>query len=269
VVKSPPRCESLEQRAPMTEATMHSLIAAGVMAVGVIVFVSLFFVNAPYGRHVRAGWGPTVPSRLGWMVMESPALLGFAAVYAVGRNAGQPAPSALCALWLVHYTNRAIIFPRRLRDAQKPMPLSVVALAIVFNLINAYLNARAVSQLGAYPKAWLVDPRFVVGVVLFAAGMAVNVSSDNILLALRRPGEAGYRIPQGGLFRWVSMPSYLGELVEWAGWAVATWSLAGLSFLVFTFANLVPRAVANHRWYQGTFGDAYPQGRRAVFPFLW
>jgi hypothetical protein len=56
-------------------------------------------------------------------------------------------------------------------------------------------------------------------------------------------------------------------LIEWAGWAVATWSLAGLAFFLFTFANLVPRAVANHRWYRSTFVD-YPRERRAVIPWL-
>jgi 3-oxo-5-alpha-steroid 4-dehydrogenase 1 len=201
--------------------------------------------------------------------MESPAVLGFAAVYAVGRNAWQPAPLALCALWLIHYTQRAFIYPLRLRSATKPMPLSVAAMAIVFNLVNAYLNARWISQLGAYPTAWLREPRFVAGVVTFAVGMAINIHSDNILFALRRPGEAGYKIPYGGAYRLVSMPNYLGELMEWGGWALATWSLAGLSFFVFTFANLVPRALANHRWYLQTFPDAYPKERRAVIPWIW
>ncbi len=253
----------------MTEATFHAFSAWGVMAVGAIVFVSLFFINAPYGRHLRGGWGPTLSSRLGWMVMESPAALAFAAIYFTGRNAWQPAPLVLCAIWLIHYTHRSFIFPLRLPSAKKPMPLSVAGMAIVFNLINAYVNARWISQLGAYPTAWLTDPRFVVGAMMFAAGMAINIHSDNILFALRRPGEEGYKIPYGGAYRLVSMPNYMGELIEWAGWAVATWSLAGLSFFVFTFANLVPRAVANHRWYQRTFPEAYPKERRAVIPWIW
>jgi hypothetical protein len=48
---------------------------------------------------------------------------------------------------------------------------------------------------------------------------------------------------------------------------VATWSVAGLSFAVFTAANLIPRAVSNHRWYLQTFSD-YPKDRKAVIPFL-
>ena len=61
-------------------------------------------------------------------------------------------------------------------------------------------------------------------------------------------------------------PNYLGEIVEWTGWALATWSLAGLAFAVYTAANLAPRAVANHDWYLSTFDDypRVPEGAPAV-----
>ncbi len=35
------------------------------MGLAAVVFVTLFFVTAPYGRHLRAGWGPQVPLREG------------------------------------------------------------------------------------------------------------------------------------------------------------------------------------------------------------
>jgi protein-S-isoprenylcysteine O-methyltransferase Ste14 len=252
----------------LSELQLHTWLAYAVMATGAIVFISLFFINAPYGRHTRGGWGPTISNRMGWMIMESPAALVFAGVYALGRHRSDPAPLALGALWLMHYVHRAFIFPLRMKSAKKPMPLSVAAMAITFNFVNGYLNARWISQLGNYATSWLHDPRFIVGAVVFFCGMAVNIQSDNILFSLRKPGEQGYKIPLGGAYRLVSMPNYLGELIEWGAWAVATWSLAGLSFFVFTFANLVPRAVANHRWYQETFAD-YPKERRAVIPWLW
>jgi protein-S-isoprenylcysteine O-methyltransferase Ste14 len=250
-----------------SEAAFHTTLAYAVIATGGIVFLSLFFITAPYGRHARGGWGPTLSNRLGWMIMESPAALAFLGVYVVGRHALDTTPLVLCAMWLTHYVHRAFVFPLRMRSAQKPMPISVAGMAIVFNVINAYLNARWISQLGDYSTAWLADPRFVAGALMFAAGMAINIQSDGILFSLRKPGESGYRIPHGGAYRFVSSPNYLGELIEWGGWAVATWSLAGLAFFLFTFANLVPRALAHHRWYRTTFPE-YPKERRAVIPFL-
>jgi len=38
--------------------------------------------------------------------------------------------------------------------------------------------------------------------------------------------------------------------------------------VAFAFANLAPRAVANHRWYLQKF-PGYPARRRALIPFVW
>ncbi|MBL8951632.1 MAG: DUF1295 domain-containing protein, partial [Myxococcaceae bacterium] len=234
----------------MTELELNRLFSWVVIGTGAVVFVALFFIVAPYGRHSRQGWGLMVSNRTGWMVMESPSCLGFAAMFLSGSHALEPAPLALAALWLAHYGHRTFIYPLRMTKRQKHMPAAVSAMAVVFNVINATLNARWLSELGHYPASWLARPQFLVGVALFALGMAVNISSDNVLFRLRKPGDEGYQIPQGGLYRWVSAPNYFGELIEWGGFALAAWSLPALAFFFFTAANLVPRAFSNHRWYR-------------------
>jgi hypothetical protein len=237
------------------------------LGLAAITFLSLFAITAPYGRHARAGWGPSVSSRTGWLLMEAPAALGFLAVFLVGEHRFDPAPLALAALWLTHYLHRAFVFPFRMSSRDKPMALAVIALGDLFNCANAYANARWLSHVADYPAGWLSSPRFLGGAALFFAGLLMNLHSDEILRRLRRPGESGYVIPRGGLFRLVSSPNYLGEIVEWSGFAVAAWTLPALAFAVWTFANLAPRAIANHRWYRGRFPD-YPPERRALLPFL-
>jgi hypothetical protein len=234
------------------------------IALAVVTFVALCFVVAPYGRHGRGGWGPTIPARVGWMVMEAPASLLFLFFYLFGANRAQLVPLVFLVLWQVHYVYRAFVYPSLMRAGGR-MPVSVMAMAIAFNALNTWVNARWISEYGSYPTSWLADPRFIVGVVVFAAGFALNVGSDRILRRLRPPGATGYRIPFGGGYRFVSSPNYLGEIVEWTGWAIATWSLAGFSFALYTFANLAPRAMANHRWYRETFDD-YPPDRKALIP---
>jgi len=251
----------------VTESTFHTDLTYAIIAVSIVVFVSLFFVIAPYGRHTRPGWGVMISTRLGWALMESPSVVIFGAVYFLGRNALSPMPLALATMWLTHYVHRSFIYPFRLKDAKKPMPVAITAMAIIFNHANSYVNARWISELGQYSTGDLTSPHFILGVLGFAAGMGLNIRSDNILFSLRKPGEEGYRIPHGTAYRWVSSPNYLGELIEWASWALASWSMAGLSFFLFTFANLLPRALANHRWYRRTFAD-YPSGRRAILPYL-
>jgi protein-S-isoprenylcysteine O-methyltransferase Ste14 len=81
-----------------------------------------------------------------------------------------------------------------------------------------------------------------------------------------RPGSRP-TFARGFLFEHVSCPNYLGEIVEWTGWALAAWSLAGLSFAFWTIANLAPRALAHHRWYRERFPE-YPPFRRAIVPWV-
>jgi len=200
--------------------------------------------------------------------MELPASVGWAAIYLAGRHALQAAPIALFVIWQTHYVNRTFIFPFRIKAEGKKTPVSIVATAVVFNMLNAYVNARWVSELGSYPTSWLYDARFVIGAALFVTGFAINQHADWVLMNLRKPGETGYKIPYGGLYRYITSPNYFGEILEWTGWAIATWSLAGVAFAVYSFANLAPRAATHHRWYHEKFPD-YPKERRAIIPFVW
>jgi len=236
------------------------------IALAVVTFVALCFIVAPYGRHGRGGWGPTVPARVGWIVMESPASVLFLVFFLLGDHRFDLLPLLFLLLWQVHYVQRAFVYPFLMRSGGR-MPLSVVGMAIAFNLLNAWVNARWISQYGRYAVSWMTDPRFILGVAVFIGGLVLNVNSDRILRRLRGSRSSGYAIPYGGGYRFVSSPNYLGEIIEWTGWAIATWSIAGLAFALYTFANLAPRAMANHRWYHETFDD-YPRSRKALIPYL-
>jgi protein-S-isoprenylcysteine O-methyltransferase Ste14 len=252
---------------PVPESTIHTYATWTELGLGALTFVALFFVTAPYGRHLRKGWGPGLGQRLAWVLMELPAVALWLGIYALGSHALDVAPLALMALWQLHYLNRTFVFPLRIRAQGKTTPVLIVALAIAFNTLNAYLNARQVSEFGSYRAAWLEGPRFVSGALLFLLGFAINQHADCALMKLRRPDETGYKIPVGGLYRWVTCPNYLGEIIEWTGWAIATWSPAGLAFALYSAANLAPRALSHHRWYTENFAD-YPPERRALVPFL-
>ncbi len=241
-------------------------LVLGWMAIGLATFVLLFFISAPYGRFARSGWGPVLPARLGWVLMEMASPLLFGALFLTGAQR-TPAAWAFLALWEAHYLHRAFLYPLTLANP-RPMPASVVGMGAMFNLVNAGTNGYFLFHLAQHPGAWLADPRFVVGAAFFVLGFVVNRWADAILRALRAPGETGYKVPRGGPYRLVSSPNYLGEIVEWCGWALLTWSVSGLAFAVWTVANLAPRARSTHRWYRSEFPD-YPAERRALLPYLW
>jgi len=231
-----------------------------------IVFVVLFFVSAPYGRFSRGGWGPAISSRFAWFVMEAPAslLVAFIMVFEMDLSA---VTLVFLLIWQLHYFHRVFIYPFSLRGT-RTTPVVIILMAVLFNSINAYLiGYHFVFHGDQYELAWLASPTFIIGVILYATGYVITKRSDAILRNLRDPGEDGYKVPHGFLYQYVSCPNYLGEIIQWGGWALLTWSTAGLVFLIWTMANLVPRAIAHHKWYGETFPD-YPEKRRALVPFL-
>ena len=125
-------------------------------------------------------------------------------------------------------------------------------MAIVFT----YLNARWLYTLSdGYRPGWLTDPRFLLGVALFWVGFIINYRADRTLAKLRKPGGTGYQLPRGGLYAFISCPSYFGEIIERAGFALAAWSIPGLSFAIWSAANSAPRAITHHNGYREKFAD--------------
>ncbi len=236
--------------------------------VAVAVFIVLFFIPAPYGKIKSKGWGPSLNSSVAWLVMESVSWSGMVALFLLGNNRSWPV-CAFLLLWLGHYLYRSLLFPFLRSKASSVMPVMVMFSGMGFNVGNAFFNGFWLfHQPGAvYGNEWFLDPRFIIGTVLFLTGFTLNVTSDRILRRLRNGRGAAYKIPYGGLFRLVSCPNYLGEIIEWIGWAVLTWSPAGAAFALWTIANLGPRALSYHAWYRKTFPD-YPAARKALIPFI-
>ncbi|KAH7514581.1 hypothetical protein FEM48_Zijuj11G0104700 [Ziziphus jujuba var. spinosa] len=242
--------------------------------IGPPTFISLRFLQAPYGKHQRPGWGPTMSPPLAWFLMESPTIWLTLFLFPFGLHSSNPKALILISPFLLHYFHRTCLYPLRLhlntkhRKTASGFPVSVALIAFVFNLLNAYLQARWVSHYSNYEGDYWFWWRFLGGLVIFLGGMAVNIWSDRVLVGLKREG-GGYKVPRGGWFELVSCPNYFGEIMEWFGWAVMTWSWVGLGFFLYTCANLVPRACANHNWYLEKFREDYPKARKAVIPFLY
>ncbi|MBN1799444.1 MAG: DUF1295 domain-containing protein [Spirochaetales bacterium] len=250
------------------DETLFFYLLGGWIGFAFIIFIVLFFIPAPYGRYLKNGWGPNLPSRPGWLIMESFSLIGIIVLFLLGKRTSNPVALIFVAMWVFHYGYRAVFFPLTRKTKKKQLPILVMLFAILFNCLNCAFNGYYLFFIGPlFPVQWLADVRFILGFSLFALGFIIHVHADNILNSLRNSKTNGYRIPLGGLFHWISCPNYLGEIIEWTGWAIATWSFAGLSFALWTVANLAPRALTHHKWYKSTFKD-YPHKRKALIPFL-
>ena len=223
-----------------------------------------------YGRYMKDNQKNTVPERIGWLMFEAPQWFSFALFFwlTAAQTNLNAATFVLFGLWQCHYFYRALIYPLRMKSEGKRLPKETIYFGVFFNSANGFVNAYAIGHAEHLMSAdWLNDPRFMIGLAVAVFGWIINFHSDSVLVNLRKPGETGYKIPHGGMFRFISAANYFGEIVLWCGWAIMSWTPAGLVFAFFTIANLAPRAISHHRWYKNTFPE-YPINRKALIPWV-
>lgn len=238
----------------------------------VVVFIALYFVRAGYGMLRDGRWGPQIDNRLGWIAMEAPVFIAMCILCLCSPRRADPMCLILFGLFQLHYLNRAFIYPFLLKG-RSTMPLGIVLMGATFNLLNAVMQGGWIFYAAPenyYTLQWLATPQFIVGTAVFFAGMVINIHSDRIIRRLRKPGDRNHYLPQGGMFRYVTSANYFGEIVEWTGFAILTWSTAGAVFAIWTFANLVPRADAIYKRYGELFGEQLRKERRKrVIPYIY
>lgn len=237
-----------------------------IFSFAILVFILLFSISAPYGKFSRRGWGPAIKSRWAWMIMELPSPV-MMVLFFLTSSRNNLVQYIFIFLWLAHYLHRTFIYPFTRSGGEKPYPEILVAMAFIFNCLNGFVNGNCVFHLKNYSVSWICSWQFITGIILFVTGYVINKTADEKLRNLRLRSRDEYVIPEGWLFSYISSPHYFGEIIEWAGWALMTWSLSGLAFFVFTFANLFPRAISSHQWYKTHF-PVYPGNRKAIIPFI-
>lgn len=256
-------------------ALYDTLLLVG-FVIAALIYLGNRYGTAKYGgRFGESKAGFRLSSKMGWILMELPALIVFPIVFFMGRNAMETVPLFFLALWTFHYMNRAIVNPLLMRTApgsKNSFDPSVMISGWLVLALHSYLNAAYISEYGDfYQVDWFTDPRFIVGMWIYVFGFTLNVRSDSILRNLRSknpaPDEPRYKIPYGGMFKYVTCPQYLGEMLSFVGLVVMTWNLGALFVLLVTAANLIPRALVTHKWFKKNFDD-YPPERKAVIPFV-
>lgn len=243
-----------------------------VMAViAFVVFIALYFVKAGYGLFFDRKWGVSLNNKIAWMLMEAPVFGVMLGCWWGSGRKWEVVPLVFFLLFEFHYFRRSFIFPFLMRGKSR-MPVGIMGMGILFNVLNGIMQGVWIFYLAPeqlYTVDWLLTPQFMVGMVLFMAGMGINIHSDRVIRNLRRPGDQNHYLPEKGMFRYVTSANYFGEIVEWTGFAVMTWSWAGAVFAWWTAANLVPRADKIYHRYRELFGQEKMAGRKRVFPFLY
>jgi len=253
----------------------HFLI--GMIILAIVVFIALQFVTPAYGMTFNNRWGASINSRISWMIMETPVFVAMTIIYVSSLvYGGKPFNFVTLMMFIffqVHYFQRSLIFPILMKGNSK-MPLSIIIIGAVFNISNAYMQGSWLfffSPSEMYTIDWFWSPQFIIGTILFFFGMTVNMHSDRMIRKLRKSkDDDNYYLPKGFLFKRINSSNYFGEIVEWIGFAILTWSIAGLVFVLWTFANIVPRAKAVNERYTQFFGEEFTKLKRwKIFPYIY
>lgn len=241
-------------------------------ALAAVVFVALYFTEAGYGIFISSKWGPAISNKVAWILMESPVFFTMLLFWLLSERVTETVPLVFLLLFEIHYFRRSFIFPLKIRGKSK-MPIGIILMGICFNLLNACMQGGwifYVSPSDMYTNGWMAKPCFWIGILLFLGGMFINISSDQIIRNLRKDGDSQHYLPKGGLFNQVTSAHYFGEIVEWIGFAVLTWSWAGFVFVLWTAANLVPRANAIYHRYQEWFPNEMDNRHlKRIFPYIY
>ena len=250
-------------------STYHHVLWA-MAFMGLFVFVTLYFVDAGYGKFRSNKWGYSTNNKLGWVLMECPALIPIA--YTIVALTPSALAILFMSLYALHYVYRSFIFPALLKGNSK-MPLAITAMGATFNFTNSTLLCASVV---AFPKESYTDIcsyagnwNFWLGIVLFFMGMYTHMKADHTIRNLRKLGDTNHYLPKGGLFDYVTSANYFGELLEWTGFAILLCNPAAWMFVWWTAANLVPRAHAINKKYRAEFGNEQVGKRKRVIPFIY
>lgn len=250
--------------------TLYQALLYIMPPLAVIVFLALFFVKAGYGMFRTKDWGISLPNKLGWVIMECPAFLMMLYLWNGSSYKLEPALFTFFILFELHYFQRSFVFPLLMKGKSR-MPIAITAMGVLFNIINAFLIGYNLFYLEGnfYTAAWLSTPTFYAGCIIFFAGMGINLHADQVIRNLRPAGDTRHYLPQKGIYRYVTSGNYFGELVEWVGFAILTQSAAAWIFVLWTFANLAPRAYAIRQRYREEFGKEAVGKRKCLIPYIY
>lgn len=245
----------------------------------IVILASLgsIILIAPYGRFAINS-GIELNPKIGWWLMEIMATISFIFFYPQGPNAFKPVPLIFASLYLIHYANRGWYFPFSLRvdpNSKSSFSILVVISGFFVTSLHGYLNAMWYSKYCTYLNyEWLTTPTCIFGLILYEVSFWSTIYCESIIRNLRdvNPSKSTtqrYKIPKGFLFEYVTSAQYFTELLGFLGWAIMTWSPAGLFIFSISCANLIPRAIGTHKWYLEKFKDTYPKNRKILIPFIW
>ena len=255
----------------LEQDNLNFFIQIGFIMFDIVTFISLLFLKAEYGRHNnRSEKWLIVSDTFAWIFQEFPTLaisMFYTLNYFLYSEKINYIKFIFISFYNLHYIHRTLIYPFKLLSKSKKMPIDIVIMAFTFNIFNATMINRSIFLFSEYNSQIFFTRSFYFGSLLYFLGMFINLYHDYYILNEKKKRNGNYFIPKSFLFNYISCPNYLGEIIEWIGFAIASQNSCAFLFAISTFSNLFPRALTHNEWYRAKFKE-YPNNIKAIIPYL-
>jgi len=236
---------------------------------------SKFATNANAdGTEVAAAPAATWSSRVGMLVIYTPALVASLALLVLGSvpegspaaalSIPPPSPAAvLCALHFAKRVGEVLVVHKYSGRVDRNVPSFIgfyyAIIAVLIGLVSDPNPSEVARK---------------VGTALFGVGLAGNLYHHQLLANLRGTSSSGsetkkYVAPKGGLFYFVAAPHYLFELIGWLGMAIVSNHLNVYLVFASMCSYLSGRSVGQNEFNRKKFSnDEWPENRKNLIPFI-
>ncbi|MCO5591501.1 hypothetical protein L7F22_045485 [Adiantum nelumboides] len=231
-----------------------------------------------YSKFAKAA-GLIWPSRLGMAVMLFPSFLLSCAFLLLNLSHSPllpPSSSTTTRLLLtasalsLHFGKRLleVLFIHKYSGSMEAKMSILVSCAYAAATGLILFAQQVAAEKGKSPPVDLMKW----GIGLFVVGITGNFYHHYLLSTLRsdkKPSNSTsqYKIPEGGLFRWVVCPHYLFESIGFLGIALIAQTFSAFVIALGMSASLCARSYKTKDWYLKKI-DGFPADRKPFFPFL-
>ncbi len=222
-----------------------------------------------YSKFARQQQRYSVPSRLGMFLIYFPAIVIYPAVYYGGGAPESTWHTIAMVLVLAHFAKRCLetLFVHKYSGVMNGWTVLVVG-SLYSTLAWLLAEVATHDVTPELVEAEGFEDLLVVGLAIWTVGQLLNYWHHRLLANLRKPGETGYKLPRGGLFRFVACPHYFAEVIAWVGYALFFHHISGAVLTVFMASYLMGRSHNTVKWYRNKLGEV-PPGWRRMIPFIY
>ncbi len=189
-------------------------------------------------------------------------IIVFATVFLSGNHAKTEITWIFFSFWIIHFTVK-IVF-NLINPSHHETQIANTKMLSAIVSINALINGYCLGWLWpAYAVSWMQNMAFISGSLILGLGFLIQITANIRMTPKKNETDA----LDSGLHKIVFCPGYLGEILQWGGFAMITWNSSAAAAFCWMLATLLAQATSQKHKYLLQFPEL-PATRKALIPFI-